>query len=327
MGISYRSHRSDGNPLVERVVNFGRHTPLTGILTLPAGELSKGMPCIVILNAGIVRKAGPNGSSTFLARALAGEGYPVFRLDFAGVGDSPNRRDGLSLRDGAIDDIKQCLDMLEGVLGAQRFFLAGLCSGADLGLQAACGESKRVVGLVMLDPTITRTWRWHVVDAIRRVPRWVSVDFWRTVLTLQHPRIRAMLAPLLRKGGKGVPGRIVVEEPELYTAGLETREEIRDCLQKLCHRRVALCFSFSGSWARYYNYKDQLYDVYPELSLRGKIGLLHFPAVTHTFSGADQQQALADGLSDWLRTLALESPRSQPASGDPSTSVYTETQR
>lgn len=294
-----RDPASLDSPVVrERILNYGSNTPLTGVFTYHPEHYQRLAPCVVILNAGVVRKSGPNNLNAFLARQIAQRGLGVFRFDFAGVGDSPNRQDGLPLRDGVLRDVTESLDELEAVVGARRFVLMGLCSGADNGLRAARIEAGRVIGLAMMDPTVFRTRKWLLVKLAKHL---AAPDFWKSVLKLRHPRIiEALHDPLLGGPTSAKSGTPTVDKPELYTVGLKKRDEIEACLREVRERGVALCFAFTGSWAELYNYRTQLYDVYPALGLKKDVELLYYPASSHTFAFYEHRRVLASDLLRWL---------------------------
>ena len=95
----------------ELPVLLGRRKSLVGILTEPqqaAGARER--PAVVILNAGIIHRVGPNRLHVQLARALAQAGVTVLRFDMSGIGDSPNRHDVLSPLEAAMADIREALD-------------------------------------------------------------------------------------------------------------------------------------------------------------------------------------------------------------------------
>lgn len=286
-----------GSHVRERILNYGKSTPLTGVFTYSPQRFCKSSPCVVILNAGVVRKSGPNNLNAFLARQFAQQGFGAFRFDFAGVGDSPNRQDTLALKQGVLQDVTESLDALEALVGVRRFVIVGLCSGADNGLRAARVESGRVVGLAMLDPTVFRTRKWRLVKVAKRL---ASSEFWTSVFTLRHRIIRIVLDAMLARPRHAQNAAQLVDEPELYSIGLQERDEIEACLQEVRDSGVALCFAFTGGWVDLYNYRTQLYDVYPKLKLKGDVELLYFPAATHTFALAEHRHALASDLLRWM---------------------------
>lgn len=133
----------------ESAVTFGRAGTLVGVLTEPA--VSDGRPAVVLLNAGIVHRVGPSRVYVETARRLAAEGVPAFRFDFAGIGDSGPRADRLSFLEAALDETRQAMDVIGPRIGADRFVLLGICSGATFGFRTARLDP-RVCGVVMINP-------------------------------------------------------------------------------------------------------------------------------------------------------------------------------
>jgi dienelactone hydrolase len=136
----------------ERPVRFGSDQRLFGILTPapPSGD----RPAIVLLNAGAVNRCGPHRLYVTMARRWANLGFSVLRIDLSGIGDSPavaGERENLVYPREGLKDIGAALDFLGAEIGATRFIIAGLCSGADLAYQAARRE-ERLDGVVMMNP-------------------------------------------------------------------------------------------------------------------------------------------------------------------------------
>jgi pimeloyl-ACP methyl ester carboxylesterase len=190
-------------PPREKAMAYGATTPLTGVLTLPARLPPPGRPVVVFLNAGLIHHVGPNRLHVTLSRALAAAGYVACRFDLAGIGDSPHRGDGLPIPDGVAADIAATLDHLEATLGARRFVLFGLCAGADNALAAAAADP-RVVGAVLLDPSIHRTPAWYRHYYAGRALR---PESWKSVLTGRHPRVAAAGRPRLPCAAPRAPAR------------------------------------------------------------------------------------------------------------------------
>jgi alpha/beta superfamily hydrolase len=118
---------------------------------------------IVFLNAGKVRRCGPNRLATTMARRWARRGVPSLRVDLHGIGDS----DGDDLNDEIYgpydaswftqpefsDDLRSILSWLAEARSAAAFAFIGLCSGAMLAFQEALAN-ERVVAAGLLNPRI-----------------------------------------------------------------------------------------------------------------------------------------------------------------------------
>jgi len=113
---------------------------------------------VLFVSAGVAPRAAPGDSAVYWADSLARLGYPCFRFDLPGLGDS----DGdLSAKEIDFDSLVN-----DGVFGpvissvasqlAERFHLRGVvvighCAGAVTALYAAAANS-RITGLMLLDP-------------------------------------------------------------------------------------------------------------------------------------------------------------------------------
>lgn len=148
----------------EQAVGFGPRQALIGIVTWPspvdstlAGPATPippktpdGLPAVVLLNAGILHRVGPNRTSVKIARSLAAIGFVVLRFDLSGIGDSLPRHDDLPFDQAALLEVQQAMTMLHALAGSTQFLLMGLCSGAHLSLRAALND-RRVIGAVLLN--------------------------------------------------------------------------------------------------------------------------------------------------------------------------------
>ena len=137
---------------------LGAEANLIGVLSepdralpSPAPPRSTPRPVVILLNAGVLHRVGPHRLHVNLARRLAARGITSLRLDLSGIGDSPSVPGARSFRESAVADTKAAMDQLAVELGAERFVLFGLCSGADNAL-ATAEVDPRVVGVVVIDP-------------------------------------------------------------------------------------------------------------------------------------------------------------------------------
>jgi pimeloyl-ACP methyl ester carboxylesterase len=124
------------------------------MLTTPAAGASAPV-CAVLLNAGALRRIGPNRTWVELSRRWAAVGVPSVRVDFAGIGDSDGDARAFATDTGLysqpmIDQTRALLDDLAGRGLPPRFVLVGLCSGAYWALHTALGDP-RVAGAFMIN--------------------------------------------------------------------------------------------------------------------------------------------------------------------------------
>lgn len=283
----------------ERALLYGDATPLVGVLTepMPARGRAAEAPLVVLGNAGIVHHVGPNRMNVLLARSLAAAGFAAFRFDLAGIGDSPPRCDGRELADGISSDIGETLDLLERTVGARRFVVAGLCSGADNAVRAARRDA-RVVGAIALDGTVYRTRGFYLRHYGRRLLR---ADIWGRVLSGRHPAWRAIRGALAWRP-QGDREAACDVRPDFFRTGFASREEVIAHLRPALGRGVQLLYVFTGGWETLYNYRTQLLDAFPEVDFSGRLRLEHHAAADHTFSALADRRRLCATVVDWMET-------------------------
>jgi pimeloyl-ACP methyl ester carboxylesterase len=141
--------------VAEAVVRFDLSGgSLYGVLAKPAA----GTPApiaIVLLNSGAVRRIGPNRMWVEVSRRWAALGVPVIRVDLEAIGDSDgDERPYVEVenfyRAALTDQVVEILDELERRGVAERFVLAGLCSGAYWAYHAALRD-RRVSAALMIN--------------------------------------------------------------------------------------------------------------------------------------------------------------------------------
>ena len=278
----------------ERVVRFGARNSLAGILST-SREARPGLPFVVIVNAGIIHRVGPNRLYVDVARAVAALGYPVLRFDLAGLGDSDVMSSEASLLESAMLDVKAAFDYLTSAHNATTFLAFGLCSGANYAALAAFNEP-RVIGVLLIDPTVART-RWSMMVHIGRRLR--NLSTLRSLLTLRHPvfqrrggRTRSVAVARAAEGQSGQRA-----EPALERL---SPDDSRRSLEQLVERAVHLMFVFTGGVNHVYNYRNQLYDLLPGFDFHGLLRLEYMPDTDHTVSDGRGRRQLLESIRAWL---------------------------
>lgn len=273
---------------------FGGESRLVGVLTEPAERASNNIACIFI-NAGLIHHVGPNRLYVQLARRLARLGYPSLRFDLLSRGDSDTRRDGLSFVAGSLTDVRLAMEVLQRAVGADRFVLMGICSGAVNSLHVAT-QDPRVVGVIAIDGPAYQTTGYHVRYYLRRIGR-----VWTNTLTGRNKIgrwLRGAPAPVERSSAQPR-----AEDEFAYLYGdlvMPSRDEAAQVLGAMVDRGAQIFFIFTGSWAIFYNYAGQFRDAFPEIMKRGAIRVAYAPDADHTFTRLHHQQRLLDMVSDWL---------------------------
>lgn len=160
----------------ERALVFScRQQQLVGILHPAPAQLG-----FLIVSGAPQYRIGSHRQFVQLARFLAGQGYPVFRFDYRGLGDSSGPRPNPTELGPDIDAALQQFQQQQPQL--KQFGLIGLCDGATAALAAAADP--RLSHLVLLnlwlpDPTArSQAYLKHYYRA-----RLGSAELWRKLLT------------------------------------------------------------------------------------------------------------------------------------------------
>ncbi|PKO88929.1 MAG: hydrolase 1, exosortase A system-associated [Betaproteobacteria bacterium HGW-Betaproteobacteria-12] len=135
-------------PAEQPIVFTCQGESLLGMLAAPASPAAVG---VLIIVGGPQYRAGSHRQFVLLARALAAAGYPCFRFDHRGMGDSTGEAQDFS---ASGPDIAAALDaFMANSPGLQRVVLWGLCDAASTSLMY-WHETRdpRVAGMVLLNP-------------------------------------------------------------------------------------------------------------------------------------------------------------------------------
>ena len=149
--------RGRGVPIRETAV--GQDDPSGGFFGVlaepvgPAGDL-----CAVFLNAGAVRRIGPNRMWVEASRRWAARGIPTLRVDVEGIGDANGdaactSTSAASTRRDRGGQVTAIIDALEARGLGPRFALIGLCAGAFSAFTAGAVD-RRVVEALSVNPRV-----------------------------------------------------------------------------------------------------------------------------------------------------------------------------
>ncbi len=276
----------------EQAVLMGSRNALVGILARAAVEPA-GRPAIVILNTGIIHRVGYHRMSVSMSRALATAGYSVLRFDFSGIGDSDPRDDGLPPLESSMADIRDALDWLERDHLASRVILIGLCSGADHAVLYGHTDA-RVVGLVLMDPSIPTTAR-HYLHYIAL--RLMEVRSWFRVLTGRSRLIRMSMRLAL------YIVRLEWKSRPKPAANLASRQTIEQYYRNSVDRGIAMLAVFTQESTRQ-TYREQMLDALPNVPFGDRLQLEFFPGSDHTFSIEADRAKLTRLILEWVGGLS-----------------------
>lgn len=121
---------------------------LLGIVSRPEPSRRRG---VVIVVGGPQYRAGSHRQFTLLARALAGAGFPAFRFDYRGMGDSSGAQREFDSIDADID--AAIAEFRRQVPDLDEIVLWGLCDGAAATMMFGRHRG-RIAGMVVVNPWV-----------------------------------------------------------------------------------------------------------------------------------------------------------------------------
>lgn len=124
-----------------------RQRELVGILEAPEPQKPRG---VVIITGGPQYRVGSHRQFVMLGRTFVDNGYPVFRFDYHGMGDSSGP---LSDFTDALDDLREAIRVLQRETGVTEVVLWGLCDAAAASLMYVAVEPS-IAGLVLMNPWV-----------------------------------------------------------------------------------------------------------------------------------------------------------------------------
>jgi len=217
---------------------FGR---MFGVLAEPV-DASPTDLCAVLLNAGAIRRIGPNRMWVEIARRWAARGVPSLRLDLEGLGDTDGDADRFTsvaelYVPEMFDQTRAALDVLETRGPGRRFVLAGLCSGAFWSFHGALRD-ERVSAAFMLNP---RTLFWDASqETVRYLRRGLlKPSSWQMIARGEVPFSR--VSAVARQAPLSLVRHVVAERQARRTGS----DELADTLDRLRDTGKRLVFVFS----------------------------------------------------------------------------------
>lgn len=273
---------------------------LLGILAKP--ESSKPVGVLVAVG-GPQYRVGSHRQFVLLARALAEAGYPVFRFDYRGMGDSTG---AMRSFESVNADFAAAIDAFrQSCPGIEKIILWGLCDAASASLLYWDATHDQCVGgMVLLNPwarseaTLAKTRIKHYYGQ-----RLVQVEFWRKLLS----------------GKLGITRALRGFADSLIRAGQTTSNNDDDSVLPFQQRMMRALDLFPGPSllilsADDYTAKEFLEscqgDVLAQRALAGPmLTRLDLVAADHTFSSRELRQRVEAETLAWLHKSVVPGKR------------------
>ena len=169
------------------------HKPQDGMSDSPQGQIGRNRIGIVFLNSLFLPRTATGDSAVYWAESFAQAGYPAFRLDLPGLGDSY-----APLNTALLDFINaggyesMAAAMIKQVV--ERFSLSGViivghCAGSVSALYTA-GASKYCKGLILMDPYFFLPQQLKKSKLWKRLVRWAAESKFGAVLSRLYDRLK-----------------------------------------------------------------------------------------------------------------------------------------
>lgn len=258
---------------------------LVGVMHGAANAHSKGRRvAIVNVVGGPQYRVGSHRQFVQMARRLAAEGYPVFRFDYRGMGDSegdPRSFETIS------DDIESAIGVVRRQLPGHAIVLLGLCDGASaILMRSPPGNS--VDGVVLLNPwvrteaSVARAYTRHYYGA-----RLLSFDFWRRLVRFEW-NFRESIGSFARNLRQSQTEAVVSFVERMRVGFAELVQPVLVVLSE--HDLTAREFE---DFAR-----DN--PAWTALMRRSNVRLVHLVGADHTLSSPTSLEGFISAVLDWL---------------------------
>jgi dienelactone hydrolase len=280
-------------PKTSRVARLGTvvEEPVTidgyvrGILTRPATGPSP-RRALVLLNAGCVRRIGPNRLHVMMARRYAASGTIVLRVDLSGIGDSPPRPgmpERLVYHDHALDEIEAILGWCSRA-GIDKTIVAGLCSGGYYALKAAAA-GQPLAGIVVMNPgqpgTALDAAPYQATSEAARYSRQMfNVDAWKKLLR-GGVKVGYMASIFKKRGRERVASSF---KDIARRVGIPLDDDLGTELLQLARANVAMTFLFCSEDPALPHFRERAGSVAPRLEARSALEVRLIEGPDHTFT-------------------------------------------
>jgi pimeloyl-ACP methyl ester carboxylesterase len=258
---------------------------LVGIYTQAQNTSDQKRPTILFLNSGLLPHIGPYRLYVKLARIFAKQGYNCFRFDLSGIGDSEKHKDSRLYKLQHKQDIKDVINFLDSTHNDQEFVALGICTGADNAHRTMASDD-RVVGAVSIDGYTYPTKRYYFN---LYAPKLLSLSSWLTMAKLAFKKVFAKKKTEKEEVFEGID----------MSWNKPPKDRVRKEYLEFIEKQKNLLAVFTASWP--YNYKNQLSDVFNDISFGDNLQTAYLENAEHIFPLAEDRHALTDVISSWLK--------------------------
>lgn len=301
----------------ESVLEFdGPSSRLFAVLARPTGDGAAPV-CAVFLNAGAVRRIGPNRLWVEAARRFAARGVASLRVDVEGLGDSegdPRRNADVAnlYRPELGNQVRAFLDQLQLRGLGPQFLLIGLCAGGYWAFQTAAHDER--VGAAVLLNAGALVWDPALISRrdARSLRLLVQRGGWRLMLHGEVSVGRMLAVAQAAARTRWRSARRMVGGYAARVRGVRPQPPIERELDSIAAHDARLVIAFSA--AEPLMLELQADGVLDQLGRWPNVALLRLPAADHTVRPIVAQDAV-NALLDAELQRALEQVRGEPLAG------------
>lgn len=287
------------------VVFLCQRDDLIGIIHQPEDPVAIG---VLVVVGGPQYRVGSHRQFVLLARMLAGNGVPVMRFDYRGMGDSSGTVRSFSDVD---NDIKSAIDIFyQNTPNLDGVVIWGLCDAASAASFYAY-QDERMKGLILLNPWVyteqgaAKTYLRHYY-----LQRICNLDFWRKVFSFQFnyrqsfSSLISIFSDLLKPSVKKIKSsesRSLV----LVDSGLPLPVRVRECLQRF---KSPILFILSGNDLTADEFRDVVKsdEYWQNLLEASGVSIVELSEADHTFSSQTWKNEVAQLTLKWIKQLSYE---------------------
>lgn len=271
----------------------GEH--LVGVL---AGASAGGSTGVLIVVGGPQYRVGSHRQFVLLARALAAAGYPTFRFDYRGMGDSSG---AARTFESVESDLAAAAAAFQARLPAvTRLVIFGLCDAASAVLMSV-GRLEGVVGLILANPWVRRA-ESHNAAVVRHyyAERLASRDFWRKLLSGR--------VSLLRSLGEAASRLLAMTRTRLVKTSANAHGDFVDRMLSGWQKFEGHCLVILSERDLTAREFEDLYRADPAWSRARVTERTTFHRISgadHTFSAAEHRVAVEAACVGFLKSLPV----------------------
>ena len=283
----------------EQVVLFGRLKSLLGIITEPHSASVNGcLPAIIILNAGLLHRIGPNRISVKIARQMALAGFLAFRFDFSGIGDSGMRDDDLPFEKSSINETQEAMNYLSSVRSINRYIIIGICSGANIAFKTAY-KDHRVIGVIGINGSYFDNQ--DPLGLSRNFENRIQSRYYRKQLFNYKSWLRLITG---KSNLHSIVGFLITKTKDFLYHSKDISCELNPSTKwnSLVERGVDLFLIYSEGSQAFDIFRLTLENHLNELKTNGKIRLEVIKNSDHIFTLLWSQNVLTDFVNKWLQS-------------------------